>query len=394
MNDPSQTKAEPAGRPGLGRVLLMLGSVVLVLVLLVRLLLPQVFDTSRLVRFFRYLGLRDKESYGRISFEPSASNAYAGFDDGLLVGTESGLTLYDLEGEQQAFLQGSLPTPILRTGEKLALCFSPGGSYLAALGPGGEVLMDQTLSGSLVDADVSTDGSAAYISAESGYKSVATVCNSQMEPIYRFYSRTHYLNACALSEKGSLLALADLEEQDSVFRSAVILLRTDEPLTDLETASGSQIRAELGNQVIYELHFLDRSHLVAVGQKELCFLDTNGELLNSVSLVGQHLIDYSFSDEGWMLVALNPGGGGDYQLLTLDAQGNSLGEQSLSERVRAVSAAGDWAAVLTDSFLQTADRRLERVERSQDVLGALQLAAREDGTALLISTAGTRLYIP
>ena len=382
-----------APRRGKGlRITLMLLSILLVLLLLAWLIFPHVMNPDRLVRFFRYMGLREKENYGRVTFEAAAGNVYAGFDDGLLVGTETGLTLYALDGEQKAFVQGSLPTPVLRTGGEVSLVFSPGSSYAAAIGAGGDILLDGALSGALLDASVSFDGYSVRLTAESGSKAVAEVLNPKQEAIYRFSSRTRYLNACAVSEKGEWLAVASLEEERSIYRSAVVLLRTDRPVADLEQEDSGAVRAELGNRVIYELRFLDESHLLAVTQDELVFLNLEGELLSSLPLEGERLVDYAVSREGWLLLALE--GGGAARVLSLDASGNTLARLDLQDRVRSVSAEGRYGAVLTEMELRILDSRLEEYDRSWDVLGATRVVVRADGTALLIAAGGTKLFIP
>ena len=377
----------------LWRWVLLILSVLLVLFLAALLIFPQAMGRDKLIRYFRYIGLRDKENYGHISFESGAGSVYADFDDGLLVGTESGLTLYTLEGEQKAFIQGSLPTPILRTGGDVSLCFSPGSSYAMAIGAGGATLMNGALSGSFVDADVSADGYTAYISSESGSKAVATVLNPEYKAIYRFSSRTRYLNSCAISPEGRLLAVAGLEEENSIYRSGLSILRTDEALTDLEQEGSGAVRVELGNQLVYSLCFPDSSHLMALTQDELIFLSDAGERLETLSLRDEQLLDYSVSGKGWLILALSRAGG-DCRVLTLDAAGGVLGEFTTQNRVRSVSAAGDYAAVLTDNDMQTYDRRLNVYDSCPDVLGATRVIARPDGTALLIGSGGTRLFIP
>ena len=384
--------ASPRKR-GAWRWILLLLSVLLVLVLAAALFFPRIVNKDRLIRYFRYMGLRDQENYGSISFEGGAGNVYAGFDDGLLVGTESGLTLFSLDGEQKAFIQGSQPSPILRTGGDVSLLFSPGSSYASAVGSGGVTLLDGALSGSFVDACVSFDGYVSYITSESGYKAVTTVLNPKMEAVYRFSSRTRYLNACAVSEEGTYLAVASLEEEQSIYRSGVTILRTDEAVTDLERDENSAVRLELGNRVVYELRFLDKTHLMAVTQDKLIFLNTEGELLNELSLWEGQLIDYSLSEDGWMILALNENGGSS-RVLTLDESGKTLGEQNLSDRVRSVSAAEGYAAILTEQYLQTYDRRLNELDRSVDTLSAIRVIARPDGTALLICSGNTKLFIP
>ena len=393
MNNPRRRKSKTPPRHGRKpRRLLRPVAVLAVLAAVLCLIFSKLVDPDRVVRFFRYMGLRDKEGYGSISFEGSVGNVYAGFDDGLLVGTESGVTLYALDGAQKALVQGSLPSPVLRTGGDVCLVFSPGSAYAAAVGAGGAVLMDGALPGAFVNADVSADGYTAYITTETGYKSVATVLDSSFEPIYRFSSRTRYLNACAVSEQGAYLAVARLEEENGVYRSGITILRTDLPMEDLEQDEGTA-RLDLGNQVVYELRFLDRTHLMAIAQDEIVFLDTDGMRLGALSMHAGKLADYAVSADGWLILAMEQAGGGCH-LLTLNALGETLGELDLTERVRSISAAEGYAAILTETCIQTCDRKLSIYDRSWDILSATRGIARPDGTVLLVGGGGTKLYIP
>ena len=391
-SDLTASKTAPRRTRILRRVLLVLAALVALLAALY-LVLPKLFNLDGVVRFFRYMGLRDKESYGRISYEGGAGTVYAAFDDGLLIGTENGVALFSLDGEQKVLIQGSLPAPVLRAGGDVALVFSPGSSYAVAVGTGGTVLMDGAISGTYLNADVSFDGYTAFITAESGYKSVATVLNPSQEAMYRFSSRTRYLNACAVSEQGELLAVARLEEADGVYHSGITILRTDLPLADLEQDSTETARLDLGNQVVYALHFLDQTHLMAIAQNEIVFLNSEGERLNTLSMRDGQLADYAISAEGWLILALEQNGGG-CRILTLDSSGETLGDLDLPDRVRSVSAAEKYAAVLTETYLQTFDRRLNSFDRSWDVLSATRCIARPDGTVLLAGNGGTKLFIP
>ena len=128
-------------------------------------------------------------------------------------------------------------------------------------------------------------------------------------------------------------------------------------------------------------------------QDELIFLNVKGEILRELSLWDGQLIDYSLSEAGWLILALNENGGSS-RVLTLDAAGKTLGEQTLADRVRSVSAARGCAAVLTDQYLQTYDRRLNALDRSWDTGSAIRVIARSDGTALLVGSGSTKLFIP
>ena len=86
------------------RILMMALSILLVLLLAGWLLFPRIINPDRLIRTFRYMGLRDQADFGRIIFEGSAENVFAGRDEGLVVGSENGLTLFDLSISSSSYL--------------------------------------------------------------------------------------------------------------------------------------------------------------------------------------------------------------------------------------------------------------------------------------------------
>ena len=393
MNEEAVKKTEKR-RSGLKIALLVL-AVLLVLLLAASLLFPKTFNFDRVVRFFRYMGLRDDEKYGKVSFEVGASNRYAAFDDGLLVVSEGGLTLYDLEGGQKAFLQTTLPTPILSAGESLCVCFSPGSGSFAAVGTGGEIVLDETLSGTIIDADVSEDGYLAYVAAESGYKAVVTVLNRNQEAMFRFTARSKYLNSCAISPEGTYLALATLGEKNGQFESGVTILRTDTEVEDLSAEDSAALQTSFGSRVIYDLKFIDETHLLAVTESDLCFLDTKGAVLQTVPLEGETLLSYDVSGKGFVsLVLQRTGAGGQTRLLSLSETGETLGSLTVTERFCGLSAEDSYIALLTEKSLYIYDKKLKQFFRADNLYDATGVLAREDGTALLLGRGTAYLYIP
>ena len=398
MND-SQTNEKKTSRGGRAiRVLKITVITVIILaalLFLASLLLPKLFNMDRVVRFFRYMGLKNKAEYGTVSFDASSSNGYAAFGDGLLVSGEGGMILYDMEGEQEAFLQASLPSPVLCSGSEVSICFSPGNSYLAALDNDGSVLIDETLNGEIIDADVSEDGYISYLLTQTGYKSVATVLNKNQDAMFRFSSRTRYLNACTVSEGGKWLAVAALGEENSVYRSSVILLRTNKEVHDLDEESGSAVRVDLGNQILYDLRFVDKDHLCAIGQDSVTFLDVDGTILTTLSLSGQDLLDYDFSEDGFCAFLLEQKvAGQNHMLLVLDEEGKEQGKLETKENIRDISVRDEYVALLTDRELQILDQHLKLYYHTSDVKDATNVRVRDDGTALLINYSNAYLYIP
>ena len=376
--------------------LVLLGVVVLLgLAVGLMFLFPELFDLDRFIRFFRYMGLRNKEGYGVITYEAGADNVYAGFDGCLAVGNESGMTLYDLQGEQEAVIQSTLTDPLLAVGEKICAVYSPGTGYIGAFGRGGKELLDKTVSGTVLDVDVSDDGYLCYLASESGYKSTATMFSAKQELQFRLTSRTRYLNTCAVSERGRNIAVASLGEKDSVFRSEITILRTSDKLDDLDSEDSSAVRVDLGNQVIYDLRFMSDGCLCAIGQKNVTFLNTEGKIYRQISLENNPLIGYDFSSKGFAVILQRIGlAGENYRITTLDNTGEELGTLELNERVRSLSACERYVAVLTEREAVIYRRNLKKYAATEQVGAAVRIIARPDGTCLLVSGTEATLYIP
>ncbi len=396
---PEETSGEaprrPVNRRLIGRLVLVGAALLLALFIGLMFLFPELFNLDRFVRFFRYMGLRNKAGYGVINYETGADNVYYAFDGCLAVGSESGLTLYDLEGKQKAMVQGTLSDPLVSCGDKICAIYSPGTSYLAAFGKGGKILLDQTVTGTILDLDVSNDGYLCYLGSESGYKSTATLYSPKQELQFRLTSRTRYLNACAVSDGGKYLAVASLGEEESVFCSEITILRTRDRLDDLDSEDSTAVRVNLGSQVIYDLEFLSGGTLCAIGQNDVTFLSPEGKIYRQISLEKNPLVGYDFSSKGFVVLLQRIGMAGEnYRLTTLDGSGEELGLLDLEEKVRDVSACGRYVAVLKEGKAVIYRRNLKKYASTSEVGTATRIVARPDGTALLVSGTQAVLYIP
>lgn len=378
---------QTGGRPPLRgwRLAIFIAAFLVVLLIACLVAFPQWFNLDRVQRYFRYMGSSGDEY--TISFEANSTNAYAAFGSQLAVGTEGGLYLYDLKGQQQAMVQGALPNPTVCTAKELALCYGTGNSYLAAVSKSGKTLLSKTVSGTLLDADVSEDGWICYAAAESGYKSVVTVLDDEQNETYKWYSSTRYISNCAVSQAGGYLAVVGLGEENGAFRSTLTILKTDreEPVAE----------ADLGNQVIYELRFLDTDKLCAVGQDRLLFLNCQGEVSAEYPLDSTYLSAYGFSRDGYVVLAVNAAkAGSKYSLVTLDADGGQLAELYLGREVRGLSVCGGYTGVLTDESLTVYSKALEVYAQTTELGTTNQILMRDDGTVFRIGSGQADLYIP
>lgn len=396
INPPDDAELTQRRKKRVISILLLAAAVLVVVAVLLFVLFPEVFDFYVIRRYFHYMGKRDQEGYGLISFESAATNDYAVLGDGLVLGTEGGLYYYDLDGTQKMTVQATVAAPHLLKNADTALCYGMGSSYISLVNESGERLLDQTLSGILLDADLSTDGYLCYNLTEDGYKTVATVLNRSQEPIYLYRSSSQYLSACAVSENGAYLAVAGLTEEDGMYTTTLSLLKTDEEIVaGTDQGQSAKRRISIGNQFVYDMIFLSKDRLCVLGQDSMLFVDTDSNLVSEYEFGTSYLRGYAFSDRGFAAVLLGQSMTGDrYTLVTLDKNGEVLGTQELDRNVRSVDAAGGFVCVLTEGELLVYSGRLRDYAASEDVETATQALMREDGTVLLISNGSAKLFIP
>lgn len=387
----------PERKGRLRRVLGRLAAVLLALAVIVALLFalfPGTFNKDRIRRFFSYLGRDKEESFGVISYDANATNDFAAFAGGLLVGSNGGLTLLDISGVSRAATQGSLPEPVVECCEKLGVCYSPGSSYLAGITESGETVFDGNLSGTVIDADLNGDGWLCCLTSEGGSKSVATVYNPGQEAIFRLSSRSQYLNVCAISPRGDSLAVVGLGEREGMFRSLLTLLRTDEALQDLDGKDSSAQRIDLGSELIYDAKYLDNGSLCLVGQSRILFYDADGRLLSEQRYDEGSLRDFAFGG-GFFVAAIRTNQAGEqYTVSSFKTDGEELGSATVSDRLVCLSVSGLYVAVLSDQGIEIYDRTMRLYGRSGTAFAATAVLARPDGSAFMVGNSRTRLYVP
>ena len=350
------------------------GIVVLTAVILALILFPETLNLGRVVRSFRYSGAKNQAP---IVFEANSTNDYAAQRNLFLVGSESALFLYDDKGGQISLAQSAMPNPVLDVSDKLIVCHGVGNSGLLVLDRHGNTLLSQTVTGTLLDLDLSPDDCIAYVTAEKGYKSVATVMDRDRQEIYKWYSSSQYLNLCAISKKAEYLAVAQLGVTDGVFRTNVTLLRTDreDPIASLE----------LGNQVLWDLFFLG-DRLCAVGQDEITFINPDGSVENRFPLSGLYLDDFARGDDFLVLAVNQNKAGSKVDLVVLTKTGEEKSREYLGAQVRSLSVCGKYIAVLTDGNVTVYSKRLKPYYSSTEVGSANRALVREDGSLLLVSS--------
>lgn len=386
---PAEKASGEATKKKILRWTVLIAAILLVALIVCCILFPRVFNLDRVGRYLHYLPTANDSTYGQIRFDSNSSDSYAIFNGKFAAGCEDGLYLYDDRGEQTALVQGSLPYPKICTCDSLALCYSNESSTLVALNRKGATTLNTTASGTVLDCELSSDGCVCYAASDSGCKTQVTVLNRDFQEIYKWKSFSQYLNCCAVSDKAERLAVVGLNQVNSVFCSTLSILRTDSE----EDAVVAE--AELGNQIIYELWFLQQDRLCAIGENSTLFYDTEGNCLQTYDYAGMTLTDFTRGKNGDLFLSFDRNKSGKSSLLvSLTADGEQLAEREFEGEIRSITANGKYLAVLTDLDLSVCDEKLENYSRTEDYTAANRALARKDGSVLLVSNGQTSLYIP
>lgn len=373
-------------RPSKWKIWLFVAIILVVAVVLTLIFLDEELNLDKVRRFFIYFTATDQEGYGQFSFDANSSNAYAAFDGGLAVATQSGVTTYAANGGEVGLSHAAMSVPAVTTAETFALAYDVGGDTIVAVDRGGKVCLDMKTEGMIFDLDTAQSGYFCYAMSGDPYKTVLVVYNTNQQEIYRWNSSTQYLNCCAVSNDGRYVAAVGLGQTDTAFASTALILRTD------ETEPYAQI--PLGNQVIYDLRFLDNGNLCVVGEDSLQMLEVDGTVLAEFSYDGNTLSDFSIDGDGIGLSMYRNLDGSGYEVVTLDDQGQCLQRKTIDNNVLSISLCGKYLAVLTANEITIYNRQLKLYWSAIDIVTSSRALMRRDGTVILLGAGRGSLYIP
>lgn len=360
---------------------------VVVLAILALVLFWRDLNFDRFRRWVTYMGVEPDGTYGNYQYPAYDGNAYAVYENGLVVATSSGLMLYDETGSPLTEISAAMDNPNVNVAGNYVAAWDIGGTTLCAARSGEEHL-NRTLDHTILDVDLSANGDMVFASGADGYRTMLTMMDNQTQERFKWYSSAQYLPLCAVNSGGTQLAAIALGQDQGAFTSSLLLL-------DPTVEEQEPVQVALGNQLIYELDYLQDRYLCAVGETSLQLLRTTGEVHGTYGYNGEHLMKYDISGDGFVTLALNPyQTGSQYVLKTVEYDGQERGSLALGQEVLHLSVAGDYVAVLTASGLQIYTSDLQLYAQTDDVLGVTQVLMREDGTAVLVAANHASLFLP
>ncbi len=335
----------------------------------------------------RIAQLSARSESGHFTFDANNANQYADFGGGLAVASMTGLSTYDKIGTEVSIVQTQMQYPSIRTGGSYVMAFDAGGTKLHLMKEKSGSVLELTASSPVLDADLTADGCVCFCTSEVGYKSVIYVYNSDQQLIYRWMSSSQYMPVCAVSAGAEYLAVTTLGQRDGLYDSGISVFRTD--------ADTVYKTIPLGNELIYDLSFWDKSTICVVGEQSARWLGMNGATVGSYGYDGAYLKDYDFGGSGFLTLMLNMYKAGNrYSVVTVGKDGNELGRLSVDAQVLDFSVGGKYVAVLTATELCVYTQDMELYAEAENEIGATNVVMRADGSCILISGNQGTVYAP
>lgn len=367
------------------RWLIFILIVFVVVILFGLLLLSTGSSMDRVKRFFRYNGLKDGD-YGNIKSEASGNMDCRTVGDCFAVGTQNALSLYAEDGTLLAQDTGTYTSPALLGTDECVLAYDIGGTHIAALHTDGKTCFSLDTDGLIYDADLASDGAACVLTEGSDCRAVLEVYRKDGTLLFRRNSKTNYLNACALSPNHEFAVVSTLGEDELSFSSTAQIF---------DTGSDS-VYAEipLGNQMIYDLFFVDDDTICAVGESELTFFLTEGIIIGDYAPESGSLISYSFGGDGFVTLLYDRFTETNrYCLVTVNGKSMPIASVYSDSTPLDISACGEYVSVLTNMNLLVYNRELDEQYTALNSVWK-RACVRPDGTAYGIGSDEVTLFIP
>jgi len=324
-----------------------------------------------------------KAEAAKISFAPDASNAFEQYQDGLAVLSSTDLVLYDASGEECLAQTTGYARPVVKSAGDYLLTYDIGGRNAHYI-RNKEVIMNLKLNSAILTADINEDGWFLITSEEFGSKATATVYKPDMTEVYKWPSSERYITCTALADDHSAMAFGGLSQKEARIYSSVVMLHLDstEPFSVIE----------FSDVLILDIEYLSDGSLAVLTENSIVIIDASGVERGRYEFDNSLFKEYSFDGDGFILLRLSKNGVGEVsEVLLLNYDAKVEHTVTLSN-IYSISCSGKYAGVLTSDHIIVYNSSLEEQFTSAISAGSKKLLMREDGSAIVLSSAEALIY--
>ncbi len=374
-------------------VLFRIISFILMLILVLGAILVVVFrdqlniDALRRAIAYRQMERNESGQCTEFEYEQDTSNQFATYQNGLLIASTTGVTLFDQSGQERFSEKTAMSSPIICTSDTAALVYDVSGSHLL-LFSGMKVGLSLTLDNGLsfFSASLNNSGYLTTVSQAAGYKAVVDVYNEEQKHVFRWNSSSHFVSDAVVFNDCKTMAAVTVGQANAQYESSLVLyhLDSESPYTTLN----------LGNHLVLSVKPMGEL-LCILTDDALMYVNQKGELLSTYSYQNESLSMFSLDGADFSVVELGKYQAGSLgQLVTIDSAGNEIASLPLSENVVSLSASGRYVAVLFSNHLDIYDQNLKLYARLEDTGSTRKVFMRSDGSVMCVGIDTAWLYLP
>lgn len=177
------------------------------------------------------------------------------------------LELYNANAKQMLCHQHGFSTPQLKTSDSRVLVFDRGGKGFKIFN-NSKMLLDEKLQATIISADISRNGSMAFVTESTGYLAQVSVFDKDLKNKFTFYSSEKRITDAALNNRGRKLAVSEIFVENGVCSSTVSVYNFSD--------SKPVFVEKFENEIITSL-INTGSRILAVGSKTIAYLSWNGK---------------------------------------------------------------------------------------------------------------------
>ncbi|HHU22786.1 MAG TPA: hypothetical protein GXZ52_05135 [Clostridiales bacterium] len=335
------------------------------------------FTSDSLKSLFKNEASQESESEP-FTYEAGADQVFARAGNGLAVASTTGMQLIDSDGNAVIRQVFSMDIPAVAASKKHCAFYDIGGTTLRLASFDGKYTELDT-ERPIISVTISSGAYLCVTTEETGYKGKVTVYDVSLTPVYQWFSGSGYVLSAAVGPDNSSLAVLCADGEGGVIRFFSL---------DSEKERGSfTAPAEL----FVDLYYMGDGRLCAISENRLVFLNSKGEMVNSFDFGENYLIDYEFSKDFTAVILGKYRSGSEGRLLTVDSNGQVLGEIPLQRDVLSLSAWDRQLLVLYSDSLYLYTQELSEKTVRQGIWRAKKVILREKGDALLLSAYSAEL---
>jgi hypothetical protein len=351
------------------RLILAVVAALLVVVIIVMLATGKTGSLKRTVT--NLFGGGNTEFY----YSAGSDSVFGRLGDNLAVVSVGSLQTYNTDGDELINENMLMSAPAVYTAGEYAVAYDMGGESFKVFTANQVIYSNSETGKEIISASVNENGWAALCTEEEGYKGAVTVYDADGDAVYKWYSGEGYLLSAALSPDNMRLAALVITEQGS----KIVFYRLDsEELSAQYAADGA---------VLLDIRFLTDSRLICIGAEQYTLLGTDGQEIGTYNFSGKYLNNYAIDSGRFTALVINDYQVGNHgQIVTVGTSGTEIAALEITEEVAAVSACGDFLAVLYADRLVIYNSSLDEIATYTETGAAFDVIVREDGSAIVLNS--------